>query len=55
MFTYNYLKFKVPFGEISSVRDWLRIEGPVEKPPNEIAPRPVKGFECKRSEVRIYL
>ncbi|XP_069360808.1 single-strand selective monofunctional uracil DNA glycosylase [Maniola hyperantus] len=41
----------VPFGEISSVRDWLGIEGPVNKPPHEIRERPVDGFDCKRTEV----
>lgn len=43
--------FQVPFGEISSVRDWLQIEGPVNKPDCEIPPRPVKGFDCTRTEV----
>ncbi|KAJ8724015.1 hypothetical protein PYW07_007995 [Mythimna separata] len=41
----------VPFGEIRSVRDWLGISGPVEKPPIEIRKRPVNGFDCNRSEV----
>lgn len=41
----------VPFGEISSVREWLKIEGPVQKPPRECPARPVLGFECKRSEI----
>lgn len=43
--------FQVPFGEIDSVKNWLQIEGPVKKPPQEIAARPVTGFECSRSEV----
>ena len=41
----------VPFGEISLVRDWMGISGPVEKPENEHPKRPVEGFECSRSEV----
>ncbi|XP_050667915.1 single-strand selective monofunctional uracil DNA glycosylase [Leptidea sinapis] len=41
----------VPFGEISSVRDWLCIEGQVDRPPNENEFRPVKGFQCTRTEV----
>jgi single-strand selective monofunctional uracil DNA glycosylase len=41
----------VPFGEISAVRDWLQVEGPVSKPPREHPRRPVTGFSCKRSEV----
>ncbi|KAI8425188.1 hypothetical protein MSG28_007012 [Choristoneura fumiferana] len=41
----------VPFGEIKSVRDWLGIDGPVNKPLNEIKDRPVQGFQCTRTEV----
>ncbi len=41
----------VPFGEIAMVRDWLGVEGPVEKPPREHPRRPVLGFRCSRSEV----
>ncbi|XP_013192106.1 single-strand selective monofunctional uracil DNA glycosylase isoform X3 [Amyelois transitella] len=40
----------VPFGEISSVRDWLGIEGPVGKPSVELPSRPVLGFNCTRNE-----
>jgi len=41
----------VPFGEITSVRDWLQVGGPVGKPPREHPRRPVTGFSCNRSEV----
>ncbi|XP_053613539.1 single-strand selective monofunctional uracil DNA glycosylase-like isoform X3 [Plodia interpunctella] len=41
----------VPFGEISSVKDWLGIEGPVGKPAVEIANRRVLGFACNRTEL----
>ncbi|XP_041969142.1 single-strand selective monofunctional uracil DNA glycosylase [Aricia agestis] len=41
----------VPFGEVTVVRDWLGISGPVGKPQNEIKERPVKGFECSRTEI----
>ncbi|XP_045502500.1 single-strand selective monofunctional uracil DNA glycosylase [Colias croceus] len=41
----------VPFGEVSSVRDWLGIEGPVQKPLNENEARPVNGFKCTRTEI----
>ncbi len=41
----------VPFGEISFVRDWLKIEGKVGKPPVEHPKRPILGFDCPRSEV----
>ena len=41
----------VPFGEVSLVRDWLGIEGRVQKPRNEHPKRPIEGFDCARSEV----
>jgi len=41
----------VPFGEIPSVRDWMGISGPVDKPENEHPKRPIEGFDCTRSEV----
>src|SRR5436309_10432101 len=41
----------VPFGEVTAVRDWLRVEGPVAKPPREHPRRLVAGFSCNRSEV----
>lgn len=41
----------VPFGEVSVVRDWLGIGGPVLAPPQEHPKRPVLGLECPQSEV----
>jgi single-strand selective monofunctional uracil DNA glycosylase len=41
----------VPFGEVSSVRGWLRIEEEVDRPAAEHPKRPVEGFSCRRSEV----
>ncbi len=41
----------IPFGEVSFVRDWMHLAGPVGKPPREHPKRPVQGFECTRSEV----
>jgi single-strand selective monofunctional uracil DNA glycosylase len=41
----------IPFGEIASVRDWLKIEARIEKPPREHPKRLVEGFACQRSEV----
>ena len=41
----------VPFGEVTIVRNWLKIEAPIGKPGNEHPKRPVEGFACKRSEV----
>jgi single-strand selective monofunctional uracil DNA glycosylase len=41
----------VPFGDVTMVRDFLGIEGPVGKPAREHPRRPVRGFACTRSEV----
>ena len=41
----------VPFGEISIVRDWLKIDGKVGKPASENKARPITGLACTRSEV----
>lgn len=41
----------VPFGEVSWVRDWLKIEAPVGQPRDPHPKRPVTGFDCTRSEV----
>jgi single-strand selective monofunctional uracil DNA glycosylase len=41
----------IPFGEVSAVRDWLKIDGEIGRPAEEHASRPVLGFACRRSEV----
>jgi single-strand selective monofunctional uracil DNA glycosylase len=41
----------VPFGQISAVRDWMRICAPIGQPALEHPKRPVLGFACARSEV----
>lgn len=41
----------VPFGEITAVREWMRVSGKIHKPAKEHPKRPVTGFECGRSEV----
>jgi single-strand selective monofunctional uracil DNA glycosylase len=41
----------VPFGEVAAVRDWLGVQGQVERPEREHPKRPVEGFACARSEV----
>jgi len=41
----------VPFGDVSMVRDFLGVDGPVGKPAREHPRRPVRGFDCPRSEV----
>ena len=41
----------VPFGEITAVKEWMGIEGPVDIPFPEHPKRPVLGFNCEKSEV----
>jgi single-strand selective monofunctional uracil DNA glycosylase len=41
----------VPFGDVTMVRDFLRIEAKVGRPAEEHPKRPILGFDCKRSEV----
>jgi single-strand selective monofunctional uracil DNA glycosylase len=41
----------VPFGDVRWVRDWLGIEGKVDRPAREHPKRPIQGFDCPRSEV----
>lgn len=41
----------IPFGEVDAVRDFLRIDGAIEKPKHEHPKRPILGFDCPRSEV----
>ena len=41
----------VPFGEVATVRDWMRLDGAVEKPEHEHPKRPIEGLACGRSEV----
>ncbi len=41
----------VPFGEIDSVKNWMGISEPVEKPQPEHPKRPILGFDCEKSEV----
>ncbi len=41
----------VPFGEVGIVRNWLKLDGTVNKPSNEHAKVPVRGLDSPRSEV----
>jgi single-strand selective monofunctional uracil DNA glycosylase len=41
----------VPFGEISFVRDWMKISGSVDQPSYPHPKRPIEGFACQKSEV----
>jgi single-strand selective monofunctional uracil DNA glycosylase len=41
----------VPFGEVAAVRDWLQIGAGIGSPKRQHLKRPVRGFDCSRSEV----
>ena len=41
----------VPFGEIGAVRDWMKIQAPIDCPASEHPRRPVQGFDCRRTEI----
>lgn len=41
----------IPFGEIAAVKEWLKLEGKIDKPEEEHPDRPIMGFDCHRSEV----
>ncbi|QDT01410.1 uracil-DNA glycosylase family protein [Adhaeretor mobilis] len=46
----------VPFGQIETVRDWLKIDAKIsrtkiEHPAGEHPKRPIQGLECQRNEV----
>jgi single-strand selective monofunctional uracil DNA glycosylase len=41
----------VPFGEVRLVREWMELEGKVDRPKHEHPKRPVLGLDCPRSEV----
>ncbi|KAF7265191.1 hypothetical protein GWI33_021384 [Rhynchophorus ferrugineus] len=40
----------VPFGDTKWVKNWLGIEGKVDKPLPECPARPVEGFKCTKKE-----
>lgn len=48
---YGMAQTGVPFGDVGSVRDWLRIVAPVGRPAVENPRRPVLGFGIGRSEI----
>ena len=41
----------VPFGEISAVREWMGLDGPIGRPRHPHPKKPVTGLACPRSEV----
>jgi single-strand selective monofunctional uracil DNA glycosylase len=41
----------VPFGEVSQVKGWLKIDAKIGKPRREHPKRPILGLDCPRQEV----
>ncbi len=41
----------IPFGDVVSVRDWMRLDGPLKVPRGTHPKRPVLGLSCPRVEV----
>ncbi len=41
----------IPFGDVETVGEWLRIRAPVGTPPKEHPRRPIQGLDCPRVEV----
>lgn len=48
---YLFIFTQVPFGEVKSVINWLKITGEVGHPPNEHPKRRITGLACTQSEV----
>lgn len=43
--------FQVPFGEVSAVKEYLKINGEVKEPEKFHPARRVEGLNCKRTEI----
>lgn len=41
----------IPFDEVATVRDWLKLPDSVRPPQEQHPKRPIEGFACSRSEV----
>lgn len=48
---FGMVQVGVPFGEVSIVHDWLRINAPIRQPQQMNPKRPIEGWACTRSEV----
>jgi single-strand selective monofunctional uracil DNA glycosylase len=48
---YGMTQTGVPFGEIAAVRDWMKIQHPVDLILDAHPKRPIQGFSCPKSEV----
>ena len=48
---FGMVQVGVPFGEVSIVHEWLRIDAPIQQPLHMNPKRPIEGWACTRSEV----
>lgn len=48
---FGMVQVGVPFGEVTMVHDWLRIDAPISQPLHMNPKRPIEGWACTRSEV----
>jgi single-strand selective monofunctional uracil DNA glycosylase len=48
---YGMVQTGVPFGDVTMVRDWMGIDGPVAQPSRLHPKHPIQGFACSRREV----
>lgn len=48
---FGMMQTGVPFGEVAAVRDWMGLIAQVAQPAQRHPKRPIKGFDCNRSEV----
>lgn len=48
---FGMVQVGVPFGEVSIVHEWLRINAPIRQPLDMNPKRPIEGWACTRSEV----
>ena len=46
-----YCILGVPFGEVSFVKEWLKVSGSVEQPARQHPKKPVKGLDSTRREI----
>ena len=48
---YGMVQTGVPFGDVSMVKQWLKIEAKIKPPEIQHPKRPVTGYDCDKSEV----
>src|SRR5690606_34147259 len=48
---FGMMQTGVPFGEVTAVRDWMRLDEPLRRPARQHPKRPIEGLACRRSEV----